>query len=97
MLALLKSAGMSQRDIKKMTLVESLIIYSLSSIFGILGSFLAVTVFHIIAKADGDNTRFYYPLALIGVFALLYLGFCTFYALYYLKTAQRIKIASEMK
>lgn len=97
MLALLKSAGMSQRDIKKMTLVESLIIYSLSSIFGLLGSFLAVTVFHIIAKADGDNTRFYYPLALIGVFALLYLGFCTFYALYYLKIAQRIKIASEMK
>lgn len=96
-LALLKSAGMSQSDIKKMTLVESLIIYSLSNIFGILGSFLVVLVFHFIAVADGDDARFYFPLALICVFALLYLGFCLFYALYYLNTAQRIKIAAEMK
>ncbi len=95
--AVLKSMGMSDKDMLKLMLCEGIFIFVHAVLFGLVGSYLSVLGQYLFLWTSNTVQWFHFPwrewIVFVGVDAI----FCLVFALYATLKARRIKIAQAMK
>lgn len=95
--AALKSMGMSNRDMLKLMLCESIFIFLHAVVFGLVGSFLSVMAQYLFLWTSNTVQWFHFPwrewFVFVGIDAL----FCVIFAFYAVLKVRKINVASAMK
>ncbi|MBR5031884.1 MAG: ABC transporter permease [Clostridia bacterium] len=96
--SMLKSIGMTNRELCKLVLVESVYLIYFSALYGLIGSLIGdLFAFLIIWGGAGSSIRFGFPIKVYLVFIAAEMAICAVFSVYNIIRISRINIVEHIK